>query len=119
MRDPTIARIVAETLLHYDRAHYALQTWCVMPNHVHALIATTKEHELGAIVRIWKTFSAKRINETLARSGSVWASDYFDRYMRDQRHYEATKHYIDMNPVAAGLCATPEAWPFGGKGWKN
>jgi REP element-mobilizing transposase RayT len=118
MRDPTCARIVAETLRHRDHDHYALQAWCVMPNHVHALVATTKDHELSTIVRTWKTFSAKRINEALNRSGSVWSPDYFDRYIRDDKHFESNKRYIEMNPVAAGLCDAPEAWPFSSAGWK-
>lgn len=119
MRDQACARIVAETLLHHDTDHYALQAWCVMPNHVHVLLATTKEHELSTIVRTWKTFSAKRINEHLGRVGSVWAKDYFDRYMRDERQFETAKRYIEMNPVAAGLCDTPETWPFSSAGWKS
>ncbi|MGD9814681.1 MAG: transposase [Hyphomonadaceae bacterium] len=82
------------------------------------LLATTKEHDLSTIVRTWKTFSAKRINEALKRSGSVWAPDYFDRYIRDDKHFETNKRYIEMNPVTAGLCDTPEAWPFSSAGWK-
>jgi REP element-mobilizing transposase RayT len=89
-----------------------------MPNHVHVLLATNKEHELSTSVRTWKTFSAKRINELLGRSGSLWAPDYFDRYIRDQRHFDTNKHYIEMNPVAAGLCDAPESWPFSSAGWK-
>jgi hypothetical protein len=46
------------------------------------------------------------------------ARDYFDRYIRNDAHYEANKRYIEMNPVAAGLCETPEAWPFSSAGWK-
>ena len=83
-----------------------------MPNHVHILAATNARHELGDIVRSWKTFTAHRINETLARTGSVWAPDYFDRYVRDQRQYDAAKRYIEMNPVAAGLCAVAADWPY-------
>jgi REP element-mobilizing transposase RayT len=112
LRDPRCARIVTDTLLHHDEDHYLLKAWCVMPNHVHVLAATNAAHELGDIVRTWKTFTAKRINETLARTGSVWSPDYFDRYIRNQRQYDAAKRYIEMNPVTAGLCATPADWPF-------
>ena len=117
MRDPTCARIVAEALQSHSD-HYALQAWCVMPNHVHALIATKADSPLGQIVHFWKSVTRRRINEHLARSGDVWAKDYFDRFIRDQRHFNTNKHYIEMNPVTAGLCATPEAWPFSSAGWK-
>ena len=118
MRDPRCARVVAEALLHHgDR--YALQVWCVMPNHVHALIATTAETELGQIVHAWKRFTRRRINELLDRTGPVWAKDYFDRFIRNEEHYETAKRYIEMNPVAAGLCDCPEAWPFSSAAWRS
>lgn len=119
MRDPTLARAVAETLLHNDGDKHHLQAWCVMPNHVHILLSTGPLEDIGTTVRRWKTFSAKRINQHLDRLGSVWAKDYFDRYIRDDKHFETTKRYIEMNPVAAGLCDTPEAWPFSSAGWKS
>jgi putative transposase len=112
LRDQRCARIVADSLLHGDTDRYALKAWCVMPNHVHALITTNAEAELGQIVRSWKTFTTRRINTVLARSGQLWATDYFDRFIRDERHYESNKRYIEHNPVAAGLCEIPEAWPF-------
>ena len=117
MRDPRCARIVAQTLLHGDCDRYALQAWCVTPNHVHALIFTHSRIELGQIVRSWKTYTTRRMNELPNRSGPVWATDYFDRFIRDEKHFHKTKTYIEMNPVGAGLCDKPEAWPFSSAGW--
>ncbi len=94
-----------------------LHAWCVMPTHVHALVMTLDDHQLGQIVREWKTISAKRINSLTGRRGALWAPDYFDRYMRDESHYESTKQYIERNPVSAGLCARPEDWGHGSAGW--
>ena len=71
MRDPSCARIVAEALLHGNGQRYTLQAWCVMPNHVHALIATNTKTELGQIVHAWKRFTTRRINEHLGRTGQV------------------------------------------------
>lgn len=113
LKDAACAEIVVETLLLGDPERYELQAWCVMPNHVHALVATSAEQELGAIVRFWKSKSAARINALLGREGALWARDYFDRYIRDQQHFETNRRYIEMNPVAAGLCDKPEAWPYG------
>jgi len=119
LRDPRCARFVAETLLHGDGDRYALQAWCVMPNHVHVLVGTNASYELGNIVRSWKVYSTRRINDLLARSGPLWAADYFDRFIRDERHFETTKRYIENNPVAAGLCATPQEWRFCSAGWRQ
>ena len=73
---------------------------------------------MGAVVRSWKQFSANRINKAMNRSGALWAADYFDRYMRDQKQFDAAKQYIETNPVAAGLCDRPMDWRFSSAGWR-
>ncbi len=119
LRNPACARHVVEALLHHDEERYGLQAWCVMPNHVHVLMAVNEKFQLGGIVRSWKMFTTRGINQELKRGGPVWAADYFDRYIRDETHFESTKRYIEMNPVAAGLCERPEDWEFSSVGWKG
>jgi REP element-mobilizing transposase RayT len=106
------AEAVESCLFHSDGTRYRLIEWCVMPNHVHVLIEPLSGTTLGEIVRTWKTFSAKQINQAMKRAGPVWAADYHDRYIRDMRHFEAAKDYIRRNPVKAGLCTSPEKWPW-------
>ncbi len=38
--------------------------------------------------------------------------DYFDRYIRDDKHFNAAVEYILQNPVKAGLVDAPEKWPW-------
>jgi hypothetical protein len=38
--------------------------------------------------------------------------DYFDRYIRNARHYKKTVEYIENNPVKAKLCSKPEEYRF-------
>ncbi len=90
-----------------------------MPNHVHVLIATNAETDSARSCMPWKRFTTRRINALLGRTGPVWAKDYFDRYVRDDRHFETTKAYIENNPVVAGLCDTPGAWLFSSAGWRS
>jgi hypothetical protein len=59
------ADVVVGALLHHDGDHYDLCAWCVMPNHVHVLVATKLERELGSIVNSWKSFTARRLNAML------------------------------------------------------
>ncbi len=46
------------------------------------------------------------------RSQPVWHRDYWDRYIRDDSHYERVKSYIALNPVKAGLVKKAENWPW-------
>jgi hypothetical protein len=47
MKDARIAERVQEAMLFFDAAHYRLQAWVVMPNHVHALLTPSGAWELG------------------------------------------------------------------------
>jgi REP element-mobilizing transposase RayT len=112
LRSPGNAAIVREALQHFDGERYRLLAWVVMPNHVHVIIEQTEGHRLGDVVRSWKSFSARAINRREARQGTVWATDYFDRYVRDRVHLATAIGYIEENPVDAGLVARAEDWLF-------
>ena len=105
--------------MHFDGERYVLYAWCVMPNHVHAVIGPLQGYELGSILRSWKAFTAAKINALHGRSGRLWAADYFDRYMRTEEQYLSTIAYVEANPVAAGLCEAPEDWPYSSAGWEE
>ena len=110
LADPAIAEIVQSALLHFDAERYRLMAWCVMPTHAHVLIEQVDGWPVSHVAHAWKSFTAKAINKALGRAGRLWAPEYFDRFMRDDGQFQATRDYIERNPVAAGLCATPEAW---------
>ena len=84
--------------------------WCLMPNHVHVVMEPLAAYPLGGIVRSWKTFTARRANAVLGRTGAFWYEDYFDRFMRDEDHFSRTVHYVEENPVKAGLVAAAADW---------
>ena len=75
----------------------------VMPNHVHALFVQNPEWPLEKLIRSWKGFTARQINALLARSGSLWQRDYFDRLVRDEKHFANCVRYIRWNPEKARL----------------
>lgn len=112
LRRPGIAELVESALMHFDGTRYRLLAWCVMPNHVHALLETYAGNPVGSVVGTWKSFTARRANEILGRKGPFWQRDYYDRYIRDAEHYSAALRYIENNPVKAGLVSRPEEWPW-------
>lgn len=118
LRDPGCARIVSDSLCYFDGQRYKLIEWCVMPNHVHVMIRLRSEHSFEEVVRSWKNFTARKINQLVVRSGRLWAPDYFDRVIRDEKHLFRARQYVRMNPVKAGLCQTPEEWRWS-SAWKE
>ena len=111
LRDARAAAIVEENWLHLDGKEYRLLAWVVMPNHVHLLVEICQK-PLAELLKNWKGFSARRINELLGRTGELWQEDYWDRYIRDEAHYRKVIHYIENNPVKAGLVKSSGEWPF-------
>ena len=111
LRDQRAAAVVEENWLHFDGQHYRLLAWVIMPNHVHLLVEIWQMPQ-AQLIKDWKGFSARRINRVLNRRGKLWQDDYWDRYIRDEAHYRKVVHYIESNPVKAGLVESPEQWPF-------
>ena len=117
LAQPRFAEVVCEALLHGAGRIDELHAFVVVPNHVHALTTFRIGFRLCDVVRGWKSYSARRINAILGRNGALWQRDYYDRYVRDERHFERARAYIENNPVAAGLVARAEGWRFSSLGW--
>lgn len=116
LRDPEIASLVQDALLHFDGERYRLLAWCVMPNHVHVVAEMLEGHALSDVVKSWKSFTGRQANAHLGRSGAFWETDYFDRYMRDEAHLLRTISYVENNPLKAGLVSEPAEWPWASGG---
>lgn len=112
LKNPQIAQLVEDALLYFDGERYRQIAWVIMPNHVHTLIETFEGHPLDGIIHSWKSFTASESNKILQRQGKFWYYDYFDRYIRDERHFENVIRYIHNNPVKAGLVEKAEEWLF-------
>ncbi len=106
-------------------AHYPaveLDAFAIMPNHVHGIIVLAAPHPLAGagfqptptdvgapqdvgkplseIVRAFKTFSARRINEARDAAGvSVWQRGYYDHIIRNERVLVRIRQYIEDNPA--------------------
>ena len=119
LRRPEIGALVEEHLLSGNGDRYRLLAWVVMPNHLHVLIETLSEPPLSTVVKGWKGATAYAANALLARRGAFWEREYFDRYIRDDRHFVAVRRSIEENPVTAGLVARAEDWPFGSARWRG
>ena len=113
LRDSRIAAVLQDTLLKWDGERYNLISWVVMPNHGHILLTPMQGFTMSDIMHSIKSYTAHEANRILNQKGQFWAKEYFDRYIRDWRHFASTITYIENNPVKARLCESPEKWPYG------
>ncbi len=114
LHKPDIAEMVQRALLAFDSRRYRLLAWVVMPNHVHVLFQPMNGWAVAKTVASWKKFTARVICGSLRNHGKhpapVWHREYWDRYIRDRRHFDRAIGYIHENPVKAGLVASAETW---------
>ncbi|WP_236918986.1 transposase [Ereboglobus luteus] len=74
-----------------------------MPNHVHALFATLNGVALIDLVQTWKSYTAHKLKPLLGDKWPGWQKDYFDRLVRDEKHFGRCVRYIRRNPEKARL----------------
>ncbi len=103
LRDPNAASIVADALRHFDGDRYVMDSFVVMPNHVHVLFQPLHPHRLEELMHSWKRFTARKINSALGCSGPLWQERYWDRLIRHELHLLRCQDYIRQNPVKARL----------------
>lgn len=112
LRNPQIASLVEQSLLHFHGSRYWLFSWVIMPNHVHLVVRTADSVPLHKVVQGWKSFTAKQANDVLRRGGRFWQRDYHDRFIRDDAHLERAMNYVHGNPVKAGLVGDAVEWVY-------
>jgi len=112
---------------HYP--HVELDEFVVMPNHIHSIVVlvgaglkpvpvppSTRaglkpaptisndgrndiRHSLTEIIRAFKTFSARRINDLRRTPGlSVWQRNYFEHVIRSEESLNKILEYVFTNP---------------------
>ena len=107
LRIPEIASMITDAIYHRDQCSYQLHAFVVMPNHVHLLI--TPLEPVSKMMQSLKRFiSVEDGTGFWGSPGSPSGQDEsYNRLVRDEREFERTLHYIESNPVTAGLAATP------------
>ena len=96
-----VANSWAELPDHYS--NLALDSFVVMPNHIHGLLFLTEaspRYPLSEIIRGFKTFSARQINR--ARNVSdlpVWQRGFHEHVVRSDESLSNIRQYIETNPA--------------------
>ncbi len=112
LRRPEFAEMMVEAIHYREREGvYTLHSFVVMANHVHLLV--TPQTELPRLTHSLKGFTARRANQMLGATGQpFWQDESYDRWVRDAGEFERIANYIEKNPVNAGMCASPEDFPW-------
>jgi len=111
-KDPSIRKVVSDTLLHFRYTQFHMDSYAIMPNHVHALVCPIPPHSLSRIVHSWKSYTAQILCPKEGVPKPLWMGERWDHIVRDEYSFLKYREYIRQNPKKANLpTASYTLWP--------
>jgi REP element-mobilizing transposase RayT len=116
LRRPEVADMVAAALRHFENDRYLLHAWCVMPNHVHAVVQPLMNWALSQILHSWKSFTSKAAARLIGSDAprTFWMPESYDHWCRDAGEVDRCRRYTLHNPVKARFCQEPSSYRWCG-----
>ena len=94
-----------------DKAGTAVWAYCLMPNHVHLILAPSDEDGLrGALAETHRRYT-RLINHREGWRGHLW-QERFHSFPMDEAYLLACARYVELNPVRAKLVKAARDWPW-------
>lgn len=131
LKNPKVAKTVAESLHFLDGKAYNLIAFCIMWNDIHTVFKPLlNEHSLveivgsnplrfesnaptqSSIMESLKGYTARQANKILGRTGKFWEAESYDHEIKDQESMARIVRYVLNNPVKAGLVSDWQEWPW-------
>jgi putative transposase len=84
--------------------------YVLMPEHVHLLISEPNQASLSIAIQVLKQQSSRQLKSP--DEPQFWQRRYYDFNVWSQAKIREKLNYMHYNPVARGLVAEPEDWPW-------
>ncbi|MDO8615115.1 MAG: transposase [Dehalococcoidia bacterium] len=98
----------------------ALFAYCLMPDHLHMLVALPEAESLVAFVKHVKQTTSYHLQRLLGHDTNAWQASFYDHALRGEEALPDVEEYIFSNPVRAGLVAQASDYPYSGsRDWTN
>ena len=125
LKNDCVAEQISESLHFRDGKYFRLDSFTIMPNHVHTLfkplpikganVLDSEEIEyysLGSIMHSLKGYTAYKANRLLGLEGQFWAHESYDHWVRNSTEWFRIMAYVLNNPVKAGFVEKWSEWPW-------
>jgi REP element-mobilizing transposase RayT len=93
------------------RRDWTCFAYCLMTNHFH-LVLSLREQTLSRGMHRLNSVFARRFNERHGHVGHVFEARFTSISIESEPQLLEVLRYVVNNPVRAGLCADPGAWPW-------
>jgi putative transposase len=94
-----------------ERFDLRLVAYALLGNHYHLVLATPGGRVSSALQQLHGWYS-QRHNRRHGRSAHLFRAHFFARELTSDADLLGACRYVALNPVAAGLCSEPCAWPW-------
>lgn len=92
-----------------ERFHLEVHAYCLMSNHFHLLLLSC-EGQLPAGMKFLSGRFTRLTNVRAGRDGPLFRGRYYSVGTTSDAHLVGALRYIHLNPVAARMTQTAEAW---------
>ncbi len=94
-----------------DSASLKILAYCLMPNHIHAVVVPETMNSLANFFGPLHKKYAQHTNLRYEWTGHLWQARFFSVAM-DEGHALSAMRYVELNPVRSGLVGRPDEWPW-------
>jgi putative transposase len=95
-----------------SRFGWTCHSYCLMSNHYHLLIQLEFEGLSDGMQLLNGSFArfSNRRHDYVGQH--LFRNRFWSELITDEQHLLETARYIVLNPVRAGICESPEEWPW-------
>jgi putative transposase len=110
-------RMLLDLLTEYsEKFKVAIHAYVLMDNHFHLLATPETEDGLPKMMQAVGRRYVRYFNDAQGRSGTLWEGRYRSTLIETDRYLLACMAYIDLNPVRAGMVASPQNFVWSSHG---
>jgi putative transposase len=90
-----------------NRNKVAVHAYVLMTNHVHLLATPEEDYGITHMMQDLGRKYVSYVNRTYARTGTLWEGRYKASLVDSDAYLFTCMHYIESNPVRAGMVGSP------------
>lgn len=95
-----------------ERRGCAVHAYALMTNHVHLLVTPVEEGGVSRMMQDIGRRYVRVINKVQERTGTLWEGRFKSNLIDSDTYLLTCHRYIELNPVRAGMAASPEDYPW-------
>jgi putative transposase len=102
-----------------DHAEVDILAVCLMPNHVHFVLRSTKDGDISRRVKWLLGTHGIRYNKKYGAVGHVWQGRFKAMHVQTDHHLMNVMRYVERNASRAKLVERAEHWRWGSLRWRT